>query len=190
MSLSIYFLWENRLLKLIIPFVYILNDNPLPGYPSTNPSPPQSQSSLSPFLFASMRVLPHPPISNSLLQHPPMLQHQTSTRSRASHFCQPRQASATYVCIWSHGFLHVHSLVGGLVSESTGLSNRPGDVLPIGLQSPSASQVYGVPELSLKGGSNYLHVHWSVASQTSQGAAIPDLVRKCLLATGTVSATT
>jgi hypothetical protein len=38
-------------LKLIILFVYISNDLPLPGYPSTNPP------SLLP--FASMRVLLH-----------------------------------------------------------------------------------------------------------------------------------
>jgi hypothetical protein len=43
--------------KLITPFVYISNDLSLPGYPSTKPHP---TSALSPLLFASLRVLPHP----------------------------------------------------------------------------------------------------------------------------------
>jgi hypothetical protein len=34
------------------------------------------------------------------------------------------KAMLWYTCIWSHGFLPVHSLVGGLVSWSTGWSGH------------------------------------------------------------------
>jgi hypothetical protein len=48
------------------------------------------------------------------------------------------KAILCYICIWSHGSLPVHSLVGGLV-----LMNKPTSiVLPMGLQSPSAPPVH------------------------------------------------
>jgi hypothetical protein len=45
-------------LSLIILFVYISNDIPVPAYP---PTTPHSISTLSSLLFASMGVLPHIP---------------------------------------------------------------------------------------------------------------------------------
>jgi hypothetical protein len=60
------------LFLLIIPFIYISNDIPLHGYPSTI-QVPYPTTSLSSLPFASMRVLPH------LSRH-----HQTSTGPRAS----------------------------------------------------------------------------------------------------------
>ena len=44
--------------KLIIPFIYISTDIPLPGYPSTNPPIPHPPPSH--LFFSSMRVLLHP----------------------------------------------------------------------------------------------------------------------------------
>jgi hypothetical protein len=43
---------------IIIPFIYISNDIPLPDYPSANPYPTPTLSSL---IFASVSILPHPP---------------------------------------------------------------------------------------------------------------------------------
>ena len=85
---------RNYFFLLIIQFVYISNDIPLPSYPSTNPHP----TALSP----PSRCIPesaHPPQSPTpQLQHPPTQGHQTSTGPRASPPIDVRQGhpSATY----------------------------------------------------------------------------------------------
>ena len=53
---------------LIIPFIYISNDIPLPSYVSTNPP-----SHNSPPLCLYEGPLPHPHSPTPPLQHPPML---------------------------------------------------------------------------------------------------------------------
>jgi hypothetical protein len=54
----------------------------------------------------------------------------------------PYKVILCYICSWSHGSLHVYSLVGGLVLE---ISRESGwlifFVLPMGLQTPSAPSV-------------------------------------------------
>jgi hypothetical protein len=40
------------------------------------------------------------------------------TKGLSSHWCQKKPSSA--ICVWSHGSLHVYSLVGGLVPGSSG----------------------------------------------------------------------
>jgi hypothetical protein len=103
-------------LLLIIPFIYISNDIPLLSYPSTNtpiphlPPPPLCLYECAP---APLSILPptlgHPtsPVQGSLL---PMLS---------------GKAILCYVCIWNHGSLQVHSLVGGLVSGRNEWSGQP-----------------------------------------------------------------
>jgi len=49
----------------------------------------------------------------------------------------PDKAILCYICSWSHGLLHVHSLVGGLVPGSSGGIWLVDIVLPMGLQIPS-----------------------------------------------------
>ena len=90
----------------------------------TPPQSPPSQSALSPLPFASMRVFLHS------LTH----SHLTASSYAGWGFKPPQdqgpslpfmsdKAILYYVCIWSHGALHVYSLVGGLVSESSGWSS-------------------------------------------------------------------
>jgi hypothetical protein len=52
----------------------------------------------------------------------------------------PDKSIICYICTWSHGSLHVHSLVGGLVPGSFGGSGWL-ILLFMGLQSPSAPSV-------------------------------------------------
>jgi hypothetical protein len=80
--------------------------------------------------------------------------HQTSTGQRASPPINVRQPILCYICVWSHGYLPVHVLVGSLVPGSTRSSVQPMSFFlwdcnsPLLLQS-SASSATGVPELSL-----------------------------------------
>jgi len=91
-----------------ILFIYISNVIPFPSLPSAYPlSHPPS----------SMRVLPHLPTHSchTILAFPfagsSSLQR---TKGLPSHWCQ----MLCYICSWSHGSLHVFSLVGGLVLVS------------------------------------------------------------------------
>jgi hypothetical protein len=69
-------------------------------------------------LPASMRVFLQPPIYFSfLLLHSPTVGHQAFIGPRASSL-MPDKSILCYICGWSHGSLHVYSLVGGLVSGS------------------------------------------------------------------------
>jgi hypothetical protein len=60
----------------------------------------------------------------------------------------PDKAILCYICSWSHGSLHVYSLVGDLVPGSSGevwLVDIV--VLPMGLQTPSAPSVFSLTPL-------------------------------------------
>ena len=75
------FSFKKNLFKINIPFFYISNDIPLPGYPPHHSFPhPASPSST----FGSKRVLPRPPSYCTMLQHPPTLGHKTSSGPRTS----------------------------------------------------------------------------------------------------------
>jgi hypothetical protein len=83
-----------------------------------------------------------------------------------------------YICIWSHGFLHVHSLIGGLIPGSPGWSGQPMLFFLWGCNPPlllhSFCQLpHGVSEFRLMVGPKRPYLHWSVAGWTSQGVATP-----------------
>ena len=114
-----------------------------------------------------MRELPtHPPTPAPLLQHLPMLGHQTSTGPKASPPTDVR-----------HGPLPVHSLVPDLVPESSGWASWHCSSYRVAIllcsSSPSASSPIGVPELSLMVGPRQPQTHWSVAGRPFQGISIP-----------------
>jgi hypothetical protein len=166
--LSLFFL-------LIIPFVYISNDISLPSYSSTNPLP---TSTLSPFSLPPSECFPtHPQFPAPPLQHSPMLGHQISTGPRASSSIAVRQGHSLLQMYLESWILPVHSLVGGLVSGSTGWSSQTMFFFLWGYSHPLLIQSFcqlphGIPELSLMAGSKHPHLHWSVAGRTSQGIAI------------------
>jgi hypothetical protein len=57
----------------------------------------------------------------------------------------PNKAILCYICFWSHGSLHVYSLIGGLVpGSSEGICLVDIVVLPIRLQTPSAPLVHSL----------------------------------------------
>jgi hypothetical protein len=90
---------------------------------------------------ASMMVLPHPPIHFCLsaLEFPYAGSSSLHrTKELQSHCCH-----ISYICSWSHGSLHVYSLVGGLVPENFGGGVWLVDIvaLPMGLQTPLVSSV-------------------------------------------------
>ena len=94
--------------------IYISNVIPFPGFISENPHPIPDSS-------ASMRAFPYPPTPTSLPWHSPTLGHRTFTGPRALLPLMPDKAILCYICRWSHESLHVYSLVGGLVRESSGV---------------------------------------------------------------------
>ena len=79
----------------------------------------------SPFPFASIRVLLHPP-THPLLPHLSSIPLHWGIKPPQDQGpplpLMPDKAILCYICIWSHGSLHVYSLVGGLVSGSSGWS--------------------------------------------------------------------
>jgi hypothetical protein len=110
-------------LLLIILFIYISNDIPLPSFPSTTthtvpPSPP-----LGLYEGAPPPTLPLPPHCSSISLcwriKPPYI------GPRIIHHLplMPDKAILCYICSWSHGSLHVYSLVGVLVPTSYGCSS-------------------------------------------------------------------
>ena len=90
------------------------------------------------------------------------------------------KAILCYIYIWIHRSLPSHSLVGGLVSESTGWSGQS-MLFFLGLQSPSAPPVLppASPPWSLS--SKHPHLHWSVAGQASQRTATPGFCQQVSL---------
>jgi hypothetical protein len=124
-------------------FIYISNAIPLPGFLSeTSPILPASHLCLQeddppPTHLLLPPPTPHPSIllcwgiKPSQDQWPPLP-------------LMPDNAILCYICIWSHGFLHVYSSVAGLVCESSGgwgFCFVHIAVLPIGLQTCSAPSV-------------------------------------------------
>jgi hypothetical protein len=71
---------------------------------------------------ASVRVLTTLPTTpSSLPWHLSTLGHGAFAGPKDSHWCpSPTKAILYYNCGWSHGTLHVYSLVGGLVPGSSG----------------------------------------------------------------------
>jgi hypothetical protein len=135
----------------------------LPLYQPPIPQPPSCLH------FACMRVLTHLPT----LSHPNMVASPYAgasnlywTKGLPSHCSQSR-----YICICSHGSLQAQSLVGsGRTGGQTKLCcSSNGVAMSLHSPSPSASSPTRFPKLSLIVGSKHLHLHWSVASQTSQG---------------------
>jgi len=80
---------------------------------------PQQTPIPSPVPPASMKVLPHPSTPTSWFRHSLTLGHQAFVGPRASLPLMPDKAILSYIYIWSHGSLHVFSLVGSLVSRSS-----------------------------------------------------------------------
>jgi hypothetical protein len=89
-----------------------------------------------------MRVLPHPfpPSRHGIPLHWGI----EPSQDRGPLLpLMPDKAILCYICGWSHGSLHVYSLVGGLVPGSSGGGGWLVDilVLPMGLQTLSAPSV-------------------------------------------------
>jgi hypothetical protein len=109
--------------------------SPFPVFSPTTPHPTSPPP-------ASMRVLPHPHTHS----HPTTL-HWGIKPSQDQGLplpLMPVKAILCYISTWSHGPLHVYSLVGGLVPGSWGgggLWLVDVVVLPMGLQTPSAPSV-------------------------------------------------
>jgi hypothetical protein len=110
---------------------------------------------LSPFLVSSLQetrspILPsscfyegaHPPTPSSLPWHSSALGYQAFTGPRPLLPLIPNRAILCYICGWSQGSLHVYTLVGSLVPESSGgVWVVDIVVLPMGLQTHSAPPV-------------------------------------------------
>jgi hypothetical protein len=142
-SSSPYSTWSSLSYFLLdILLIYISNVIPFSGFPSTNPlSHPPSH--------ASMKVLPylptHPYLTTLAVPYTGA-SNLYKTKGLSSHRCQTRLFILCYICDWSHGLLHVYTLIGGLVPGSWEERVWLIDVvvLPMGLQIPSA-----LPVLSL-----------------------------------------
>jgi hypothetical protein len=77
---------------------------------------------LSPFMVSSspspLPLLTYPPTATSLSWHFPTLRHWALRDQRPLLPLMIVKAILCYICSWSHGSLHVYSLVGGLVPGS------------------------------------------------------------------------
>jgi hypothetical protein len=105
---------------------------PLSSFPLRNPP-----------TTSSLPVLTNSPTPVSLSWYSPTLGHWDFTRPRASPLADvPQDHPLLHKYVWSHGFLHVYTLVGGLVpGSSRGYWLVYIVVLPMGLQTPSAPWV-------------------------------------------------
>jgi hypothetical protein len=99
-------------------FIYISSAIPLSSLPSAIPCP-----FLLCYLFppVSMRVLPYPP-THSCPGTPLHWGIKPSQDQGPPFPLMPDKDTLCYICNWSHGPLHVYSLVGGLVPGSSGES--------------------------------------------------------------------
>jgi len=96
-------------------FIYILNIIPFPGFLSSNPL-----SHLpTPCLHEGAHQLTHPlpPPCPGILLHWCI---EPSQDQGPLLPLMPNKAILCYICSWSHGSVHVYSLVGGLVPGSSG----------------------------------------------------------------------
>jgi hypothetical protein len=91
----------------------------------------------------------HTPISASLPFHSPTLGHRTLSNLRAAPPQPPpppalmsNKALFCHVCNWSHGSLHVYSLVGGPVLASSGWTDLLTLLLPDGAANPLSNGRY------------------------------------------------
>ena len=73
-----------------------------------------------PLCFASMKVLLHP-LTHSHLT--PLNIPYTGTSNLPPLLVMSDKAILYYVCIWSPSFLHIYSLVGGLLPGNSGWSS-------------------------------------------------------------------
>ena len=97
-----------------IYFIYISNVTPFPGFPTRNPHPmPRTPASIMLFL--------HPHTPDSLSWHSSTLGHQATQNQGPVLPLMPNIAILCYICGWSHGSLHVYSLICGLVPGSSGV---------------------------------------------------------------------
>jgi hypothetical protein len=119
---------------MVILFIYNSNVIPLPGFPSDPPLIPLTSPCLHEGAPPPTHPLlpPHPGISLHLVIKPSQDQGPLLP-------LMPDKAMLCYICGWSHGSLHVYSVVGSLVPGSFGgvwLVDIV--VLPMRLQTPSA----------------------------------------------------
>ena len=100
---------------LVILFIYISSVIPFPSFASTNPL----SHFPSPCFYETASTLIHP----LLLHHPIIPLHwviESSQDQVPLLLLMPDKAIFCYKCSWSHGSLHVYSLVGDLVPGSSG----------------------------------------------------------------------
>jgi hypothetical protein len=95
--------------------IYISNVIPFPGFPSGTPL-------FHPLPSASMSMLPFPTTHSYLLTLTLPYTGASSPSQDLGPLLPPmfNKAILCYICSWSHGSLHVYSLLDGLVSESSG----------------------------------------------------------------------
>jgi hypothetical protein len=88
-------------------------------FPFPIPYPPTSPNSLSHLPPDSLRVISHPLTPAYLPSMSPTIRHQAFTGLRASPPTDapppPKKSILCYICSWSHGSLHVYSLIDGLI---------------------------------------------------------------------------
>lgn len=128
-----------------------------------------------------------PPSLSSLLNvlpYPPTLSHATPS-SIPVHgpplTLMLNMAILCDLCFWSHGTFPVHSLVGGLVPGSTGLSDQLILFFQWGCISPQLLQSltkFPYHPWAQSDGSKYPHVYESVADWTSKGVVITGSCQK------------
>jgi hypothetical protein len=128
-----------------------------------------------------MRVLPYPPTHSCLTA---LVFTYTGalnlhrTKGLPSHWCH--KAILCYICNWSHGSLHVYSLVGGLVPGSSGGGGLVGWYCcsSYGVANPLSSFIFspnssiGVLVLSSMISCKHRHLYWSGSGRASQETAI------------------
>jgi hypothetical protein len=130
---------------------------------------------------ASMRVFHHPPTHPLPPPHPGIPLHWG---------IEPDKAILCYICSWSHGSLHMYSLVGGLVPRSSGVGVggwMVDIVLPMGLQTPSAPSVFSLnsfiwdPVLSPMVGCQQPRLYLSGSVRASQETALSGSCQEALV---------
>jgi hypothetical protein len=135
-----------------ILFIYISNVIPFPRFPSRNPlfNPPSSYTT-------------HSPTTTSLPWYSPAVGHWDSQDQGSLLPLIYGKAILCYICCWSHGSLHVYSLVSGLVPWSTAGGGRVWLVdfvlLPMGCTPLQFLQSFLTPPLG-----NPCSVQWLAAS--------------------------